>query len=189
LSTDENLYACLRKGDKDCLVELVARLYGPLLKYLYRMTGNEQIAEDLVQEVFIRIITFQGEEPLLFKPWAFTIARNLGRDYFRSAAYRHDMSENLDGEDNLLRGDSSPGVEQVIIFGDDRIEVSSALQQLPHEQREVLVLRFYHDLHLEEIAEITGTPLGTVKSRLYTSLKRLKNFLEREERSAYERAQ
>lgn len=188
MSTDEALYARLRKGDKDCLAELVRRFHAPLFKYLYRMTGNEQTAEDLVQEAFIRIITFQGDAPQRFKSWAFTIARNLAHDYFRSGAYRQDMSEKLEGVEALMLDENRPLAEQKAIQKEDRVTVASALHSLPHEQREVLVLRFYHDLRLEEIADVTGVPLGTVKSRLYHALKKLKVYLESKERSAYEHA-
>ncbi|MBE0409907.1 MAG: sigma-70 family RNA polymerase sigma factor [Anaerolineales bacterium] len=187
MCTDEALFNGLRNGEQDCLVEMVARFHAPLFKYLYRVTGNQQTAEDLVQEAFIRVIKFQGETPVSFKAWAYTIARNLARDYFRSATYRQEASDNMDAEVRLT-GSTISTVELAALEADERIEVSRALQRLPNDQREVLVLRFYHDLRLEEIAEITSSPLGTVKSRLYHALKKLKGFLESKEGPVHERA-
>ena len=100
------------------------------------------------------------------------IGRNLAHDEFRSAAYRREESqERVDHQQQA----ATP--EAAAIESDRRRAVADALQRLPSVQREVLILRFYHDMKLEEIAAITDAPLGTVKSRLFHALKGAKRFL------------
>jgi len=181
LDRDEQDYARVRAGDHTALAGLVERYHGPLLKFLARMTGQPQTAEDLVQEVFIRILTYRGPAPERFRPWIYQIAHNLARDHFRSAAIRREVdnrSENDFEEDEM--GDPQDA-ESLALQASDRLQVNALLERLPASQREVLVLRFYHELSLEEISTITGAPSGTVKSRLFHGLRRARRILEAEE--------
>lgn len=164
------VYAQLLRGDPAALAELMRRYHAPLYRFLYRQTGDGALADDLVQETFIRLLTYRGSGPTHFKAWAYTIARNLTYDHFKSARHRNeDPSATI--EDALSGADSGA-------FTDDaREEVIAALGRLPTEQREALILRFYHDFKLEEIAEVTGVALGTVKSRLFHALRAMKGFL------------
>jgi RNA polymerase sigma-70 factor, ECF subfamily len=185
LLTDEALYAAVQRGDRSALTELVGRYHAVLLKFLYRMTNDSSAAEDLVQEAFLRMITFRGKTPSRFRPWAYTVAANLARDSFRSAAYKREIQEAFDGCDESLDPLVASAEDMAFRRGSNQ-QVGALLQRLPALQREVIVLRFYHELSLEETAQICGTPLGTVKSRLYQGLRHLKTMLEREEREAYE---
>jgi RNA polymerase sigma-70 factor, ECF subfamily len=182
LERDEILYSRLRSGDRQALATLAERYHGPLYKFLLRITGQAQLAEDLVQEAFIRILNFRGAPPEHFRPWAYQIAHNLVRDHFRSAVVRREIesrpAEDLEGES--IAADQQE-METVLMQTSTRNQVTALLQRLPGNQREVLVLRFYHELSLREIAEITGAPLGTVKSRLFHSLRRARQILEGEE--------
>jgi RNA polymerase sigma-70 factor (ECF subfamily) len=167
---DETLYGQVLAGDENALGELVRRYHSPLYKFLCRFTGDALLADDLTQETFTRLITYRGETPKRFKPWAYTIASNLARDHFRSAHYRYEHLTDFN--------DDAEGLSDDFNFApDERSEVVGALAKLSPEHREVLILRFYHDLKLEEIAEVTSMPLGTVKSRLFHALKGLKGFL------------
>jgi RNA polymerase sigma-70 factor (ECF subfamily) len=167
---DETLYQQVLKGSESALVELVNRYHSPLYKFLCRHTGDNSLAADLVQETFTRLLTYRGEPPTRFKSWAYTIASNLARDHFKSARYRYERVTDFNDDAEALPDDFS-------FAPDDRAEVIGALAKLSPEHREVLILRFYHDLKLEEIAEVTGAPLGTIKSRLFHALKGLKGFL------------
>lgn len=186
LDSDESLYAQVLAGSRSALAELVNRYHGPLLKFLYRLTGQAQTAEDLAQETFIRLLTYQGSAPDRFRPWVFTIARNLARDHFRSAPVRREVASQPDFDP----ADCHPGHDGLAVLQDvetlasqasERRQVTALLQHLPANQREVIVLRFYHELPLEEIAEITGAPPGTVKSRLFHGLRRARRILQAEE--------
>jgi RNA polymerase sigma-70 factor (ECF subfamily) len=175
---DEELYARLRAGDQGAMEELVRRYHAPLLAFIYRQTGDRHLAEDLAQEVFTRLVTYTGPLPQRFRGWAFTITANLVRDYFRSGYYRRERANPLNEPTNATPSDDpATTAEARVQQARDRSEVVGALQQLNRQQREVLVLRFYHDLKLEEIAEATHTPVGTVKSRLFHALKRMKTLL------------
>lgn len=162
---DEVLYQRVRDNDETALAELVARYHAPIYQFLYRYTGDPALADDLAQETFIRVLAYRGEAPAHFKAWIYTIATNLARDQFRSAAYQHEQSVDLD--DYEAHTADSPESADVVV----------ALKSLTPLHREVIILRFYHDLKIEEIAAITGVPPGTVKSRLFHALKGLKGFL------------
>lgn len=175
--SDEVLYARLLAGDEGALEALVHRYHAALFGFLYRQTGDRFVAEDLLQEAFTRLVTYQGEAPRRFRAWAFTIAANLGRDHFRSAYQRHEAPDTLDTWGESLR-DGGPGADELLLRDADRREVADALQRLNPVQREVLVLKFFHEMRIEEIAEVTCAPLGTVKSRLFHGLKHMKSMLE-----------
>ncbi len=187
MESDEQMYTRVRAGDRAALVILVERYYGPLLKFLARMTGQTQSAEDLVQDTFIRILTFRGNPPECFRPWIYQIARNLGRDTFRSAAVRRETDYLPDEDQGDEQMEDLLDTERLALQTSDRQQVNALLQRLPASQREVIVFRFYQELSLEEIATITGAPLGTIKSRLFRGLRRARRILEQEEVNQDER--
>jgi RNA polymerase sigma-70 factor, ECF subfamily len=176
---DNLLYAELKAGKAAALEAFVERYHGPVAAFLYRLTDDRALADDLAQEVFIRLLQYQGQAPFYIRSWMFTMARNLAYDHFRSPRYRHEQRSDGDNGHHASGQDSGLLPERLAIAGDARREVAAALQGLPPEQREVVILRFYHDLALGEIAEITNAPLGTVKSRLFHALKKLKEQLLR----------
>lgn len=170
MSDDETLYRQVLQANKAALVELVRRYHAPMYKFLCRYTGDVALADDLTQETFTRLLTYQGAPPMHFKSWAYAVARNLARDHFKSARYRHEHAADVEEETAVFFDDTD-------FAADDRDAVIQALAKLSPDHREVLILRFYHDLKLDEIAEVTHTPVGTVKSRLFHALKQMKGFL------------
>jgi RNA polymerase sigma-70 factor (ECF subfamily) len=178
-SGDEQLMAAVTAGDQQALAILVTRHHALLLGYLYRLTGgNRPLAEDLVQETFLRLLrqrAHSAEGP--FKPWLYKIATNLARDHFKSAAVRLN-GYTSDAEDTLLdMSDAAPGPEECALAAERGSEVQAALGQLGEDFRIVLVLRFYQGFSLQEIAETLHIPLGTVKSRLSVGVHRLRAAL------------
>ncbi len=167
---DETLYRQVLHRDEAALIELVQRYHIPLYKFLCRFTGDVALADDLTQETFTRLLTYQGVPPTHFKSWAYTVARNLARDHFKSARYRYERTADFEEDAEGLPDDAS-------FATDDREAVIQALAKLSPDHREVLILRFYHDLKLDEIANVTHTPVGTVKSRLFHALKQMKGLL------------
>lgn len=174
---DEQVYARLLGGDATALEPLMARYYRVIFSFCLRQTDNRHLAEDLAQEVFTRLVTYRGVVPTRFRSWIFTIAANLVRDYFRSAAFQRTRPVPKDeqieqiGRGPLLIDDGA--YRQV----EQRQGLSAALARLPPEMRTALILRFYHDLPLEEIAQTTGVPVGTVKSRIFRALSALRPML------------
>jgi RNA polymerase sigma-70 factor (ECF subfamily) len=187
--SDEALMLRYQRGDLSAFAELVARHKTPLFNFVLRQVGASAPAEDLVQEVFVRVIenagTFKHEAK--FTTWAYTIARNLCVDQHRKASYRRHAS--LDERDAHDRGegpslgdqvaDSHPraSTERRAIANEIQIRVVAALDALPGEQREVFLLRQVANLPFQEIASITGTPENTVKSRMRYALERLQEAL------------
>lgn len=175
---DEQLLAAALDGDADALVELVARYQGPLTGYLDRLAGGDwALAQDLVQETFLRVLrqqTQRGNRP--FKPWLYAIATNLARDHFKSATVQR--STYLDEPLEALLTDDTLGPEDCVLALERGADIAAALNGLSAEYRAALVLRFYNDLSLQEIANALGIPLGTVKSRLSVGLRRLRALLK-----------
>jgi RNA polymerase sigma-70 factor (ECF subfamily) len=175
--TDEELMASVMAGDRAALRPLVERHHAALLGFLYRMVaGDRPLAEDLVQEAFLRLIrqrSYSSGRP--FKPWLYAIASNVARDHFRSSG-RHDAAL---GEDALAGlADPRPGPERLSEAGESNRAVAVALSRLGHEYRAALILRFFHDMSMQSIAETLGIPIGTVKSRLSVGTRQLRELLQ-----------
>ncbi len=168
----------LKRQDPELLDRLIEEFQHRLLRYLLFLTGNREVSEDLFQETWIRVLLrgaqFNGKSR--FDTWLFTIARNLVIDLSRkrTMASLDEMSEGGDNERPFEIVDNEPSPLDQFRSGEDRAEVHQVLVRLEARSREVLVLRFYEELSLEEIATITGAPLSTVKSRLYRGLASVK---------------
>ena len=174
---DEQLLAAALAGDVDALASLVERYQGPLTGYLDRLVGADwALAQDLVQETFLRVLrqqTQRGDRP--FRPWLYAIATNLARDHFKSAAVQR--STYLDEHLEALLEDDTISPEDCALAQERGATLAAALNGLSAEYRAALVLRFYNDLSLQEIADVLEIPLGTVKSRLSVGLRRLRVLL------------
>jgi len=176
----------LKRRDAALMDELIVRFQHRLLRYLLFLTGNREQAEDLFQEVWMRVLTrgsqFNGKSR--FETWLFTIARNLVIDQRRKRTMSSlDELFEAGGEDDrplaFEVADQGPGPFDRLSNVEDREQISAALLQLDTLYREVLVLRFHEDLSLEEISKVTQAPLSTVKSRLYRGMASIKPRLER----------
>lgn len=162
--------------DRASLRTIIDVHHRPLHAFLFRLTNDATLADDLTQQTFIRLLTYDGDAPDNLRGWLLTVGRNLAYDYFRSAQYRHE--EAADFADNAsIIPDNALTPEQITINADQQQTVAALLDRLPISQREVLVLRYYHDLPLAEIAGVVDAPVGTVKSRLFHALKKLKGHL------------
>ena len=178
--------AGLKRQDAGLLDELIVRYQHRLLRYLLYLTSNREMAEDLFQEVWMRVLVrgaqFNGKAR--FDTWLFTIARNLVIDQRRKRTMSS-LDELFDGKGDDDRpmsfeiADGEPTPLDRLFNLEDRERIAAALLQLDTLHREVLVLRFHEDLSLDEIAKVTHAPLSTVKSRLYRGLAAIKPKLER----------
>jgi RNA polymerase sigma-70 factor, ECF subfamily len=175
--SDEQLMAMLAAGETAALETLVQRYHRMLLGYLYRFVGGDRsLAEDLVQETFLRVLRQQHNTmPQSFKAWLYAIATNLARDHLRSADCRHmvDVPE----EAWLAFRDPSPDPEKLVLAAEQERLLVAALGQISAEYRAALLLRYFNGLSLHEIAEALHIPLGTVKSRLSTGLRHLRPII------------
>jgi len=185
--------AGLKRQDAGLIDQLIQRYQHRLLRYLLYLTSNREQAEDLFQEVWMRVMIrgaqFNGKAR--FDTWLFTVARNLVIDLRRKRTMSSlDEMFEASGEDERMGGieiaADGPTPFDQCASGEDRNRLAAALLQVEPLHREVLVLRFHEDLSLEEIANVTRAPLSTVKSRLYRGLASMKPKLQ--ERFGAERA-
>jgi RNA polymerase sigma-70 factor (ECF subfamily) len=170
----------LKRQDPELLDQLIETYQHRLMRYLMFLTGKREVAEDLFQEVWIRVLRrgSQYNGKARFDTWIFTIARNLVIDLSRkrTMASLDEMREG--GEDSDARPfeivQEGPSPLQQFQTREDASEVATVLLTLEPSYREVLTLRFHEEMSLEEIATVTRAPLSTVKSRLYRGLAALK---------------
>lgn len=166
---DEKELVCRAKlGDKEALNEIVDIYYDEIYRFLYRRMGNKAAAEDVTQDTFIKFIKnlpYYKEKNKL-KSFLFTIAINTSNDYFRR--YKQELFFlTLDNIGEEITEDKTLQKEDALI-------VREAVLSLPDIQRDVIILRFYHDLKIKEIASVQKVPVPTVKTRLRRALKALK---------------
>ena len=176
----------LKRQDAGLLDELIVRYQHRLLRYLLYLTSNREMAEDLFQEVWMRVLVRGGQfnGQARFDTWLFTIARNLVIDQRRKRTMSSlDELFDVGGDDDRPMSfeiaDGEPTPFDSFSNLEDRERIAAALMQLDTLHREVLVLRFHEELSLDEIAKVTRAPLSTVKSRLYRGLAAIKPKLER----------
>jgi RNA polymerase sigma-70 factor (ECF subfamily) len=166
----------LRRRDPDLLDHLIEQYQHRLLRYLIYLSGNRELAEDLFQETWIRVLErghqYDGRHE--FSTWLYAVARNLTIDYMRKKT-PVSLDGLMDDEEQapLEPADTRPLAWEVIAQNEQAERISTALVGLPAEYRETVVLRFQEGLALEEIASVTNAKLGTVKSRLYRGLNML----------------
>ena len=170
----------LKRQDPELLDQLIETYQHRLMRYLMFLTSKREVAEDLFQEVWIRVLRrgSQYNGQARFDTWIFTIARNLVIDLSRkrTMASLDEMREGSEDTDTrpfeIVQEGPSP-LEQ-FEYRENASEVATVLLTLDPAYREVLTLRFHEEMSLEEIATVTRAPLSTVKSRLYRGLAALK---------------
>ncbi len=180
--SDEELLARHQTGENGSFNEIVHRYASELYRFLARFTGNAAAAEDLLQETFLQVhqSAEKFDQSRRLRPWIFTIAANKARDYLRSQRRRTEVSLDADvgrqGDQSVTFAEIFSGNEALPeeVYGQTEQQemVRRAIEQLPPTLREVLILGYFQQLPYKEIAAIVGVPVGTVKSRLHTALKR-----------------
>ncbi len=183
-STDEELVARSMGGDLDSFNQLVLRWERPIYALAYRVIGREEDARDVCQETFLRAFRalkgFKGQAK--FSSWLYRIALNLCRDWIRRER-RQPIAQAPEGVDLIdLASESTPSesVEELVARREISRAVARAMADLPDEQRTAIILKEYHGLTFQEIADLLDCPLSTVKTRLYQGLTVLRKQLARE---------
>jgi RNA polymerase sigma-70 factor (ECF subfamily) len=173
----------LKRQDPDVLDQLIELYQHRLLRYLLFLTGKREVAEDLFQETWMRVLLrgSQYNGKARFDTWLFTIARNLVIDLSRkrTMASLDELHEAREDERPFQIAIDGPSPLEQFQSRENSAEIAAVLLTLEPSYREVLVLRFHEELSLEEIAGVTKAPLSTVKSRLYRGLAALKPEMER----------
>jgi RNA polymerase sigma factor (sigma-70 family) len=170
--TDETLMRAVRDGDVSQLGQLFERYHGRLFEFLSRMTGNRVAAEDLVQDVFVRILKYRGtyRDEGRFDTWLFRIARNARADYFRRAVPVDALPDSM-----LEQASDTPGPAAQLEMDRDVARLRKALLQLRDDRRELIVLARYQGLRHDQIAELLEIDVGAVKVRLHRAIAELRD--------------
>jgi RNA polymerase sigma-70 factor (ECF subfamily) len=181
--TDEELVARSIGGDANSFNELIKRWERPIYALAYRQIGREEDARDVCQETFLRAYRalngFRGQAK--FSSWLYRIALNLCRDWLRRERRTPvvTVSEDVDLIELASKLEPSESIEDRVARHDLSRAVERAMAVLPEEQRTAILLKEYHGLTFQEIADLVGCPLSTVKTRLYQGLAVLRRELAR----------
>lgn len=182
--TDIDLIANAIGGREEGFEELVRRYQRPITGYVFRMLGDYDSSLDVTQEVFIKVynsLTRYSSEHK-FSTWLYRIAHNAAIDHMRRNSNNTQSleTENGDGAYQLQIECPNPTPEQDRERSEWRTEIDAVVKCLPAAYRELIVLRHSQDLSYDEIAEVTGLPLGTVKNRLFRAREMMREiFIER----------
>ena len=182
LPTDEELVARSVEGDLEAFNQLVVRWERPIYALAYRVIGREEDARDVCQETFLRafraIKGFKGQAK--FSSWLYRIALNLCRDWMRRER-RAPLVQVPDGTDPMEIANELPApiesLDETVARREMTSAVARAMAALSEEQRTAIILKEYHGLTFQEIADTLGCPLSTVKTRLYQGLTVLRREL------------
>jgi RNA polymerase sigma-70 factor (ECF subfamily) len=180
---DQVLVRRTLRGDKKAFEMIVQKYQRPLLSYVGRMVGERELALDFTQDVFVRgYASLRSYEPQYkFSTWLFKIASNLVIDHWRKKRLpTFSLSESL-GEDGdcltLDVPDDEPAVVRQFELAELRQRIETALEKLPGPLRELFVWRHVNELSYEEMAEIKGLPLGTIKNRVFQAKEMVRRIL------------
>jgi RNA polymerase sigma-70 factor (ECF subfamily) len=182
-ATDEELVARSQGGDLESFNQLIVRWERPIYALAYRVIGREEDARDVCQDTFLRAYRalpgFKGQAK--FSSWLYRIALNLCRDWIRRQrrAPVSQMPEDVDPSELAAESEPAESIEDLVARRELSSIVEQAMSELSEEQRTAIILKEYHGMTFQEIADLQGCPLSTVKTRLYQGLSQLRRQLER----------
>lgn len=182
--TDAELVARAQQGSQDAFREIVSRYQRPVFNLVQRIVRDAAAAEDVAQEAFVKVYralaTYEPSQKL--SSWIFKISHNAAIDSLRrrpaDTVPLEGAGDDAPGVADVVADTSSPSPEAAALRGDLRRALDAGLDRLRPEYRTVLVLRFQEELAYEEIAEVTGLPLGTVKTHIHRARKELATVLQ-----------
>ena len=181
--TDNQLIASYQSGDESALKALIARYEKRLFSYIMLSVKNKELAEDIFQDTFIKVInTIRSgnyhEEGKFFQ-WVMRIANNLKIDYYRKVQRMPVFEGNGEYDIFAIIGSREDSVEQKMIREQIYTDVNRMVEYLPEEQKEVLTMRIYQDYSFKEIAEATGVSINTALGRMRYALINLRKIIEK----------
>ena len=175
-SSDLNLVENILSGDRNAFVHIVSAHQDVIVSFVRRMAHDPVLSMDLSQEVFVRAFTrlgtFDGKKPL--RPWLYRIALNLVRDHFRKPENRI-FAENP-GHDREQAAETTP--ETAWLAHERHMLLHKALNDLPKDLGEALILRFYQEMSFSDMAGVLGIGTSAAKMRVYRGLERMADMLD-----------
>ena len=179
--TDQQLIHLYMEGDADALATIVIRYKDKIFTSIYLLVKDKYLAEDIFQDVFIRIIdTLKGgryTDEGKFLPWAMRIAHNMCVDHFRKVKRSPTIKTSDDRDIFEVLNFSEPGADQKMMNGQSHDRVRKMVDMLPEDQREVIILRHYADLSFKEIADLTKCSINTALGRMRYGLINLRKLM------------
>jgi len=162
-----------KAGDAKCFAEIVDRYASRCYGYFYRLTGNSDISDELLSELFVKLVekigSYKGGS---FESWLFKIASNIFHDYLRSKQRRKKLIETQKTE--LESGTIEPKKSEGELT--DKLQIQ--LGRLDEDTRELIMLRFYSQLSFKEIAKMRSEPIGTTLAKTHRAIRKLRQFME-----------
>ncbi|WP_276089014.1 sigma-70 family RNA polymerase sigma factor [Pedobacter sp. JY14-1] len=179
---DQDLIKLYLSGDESVLEELLKRHKSKIYTSIYLLVKDQYLAEDIFQDTFIKVINTlrsgRYNEEGKFLPWVMRIAHNLVIDFFRKEK-RAPIITSADGTDvlNLLQV-FEESAEERMLREQTHADLRAMIQQLPDDQKEVLIMRHYGDLSFKEIADLTGVSINTALGRMRYALSNLRKMMK-----------
>ena len=170
-------------GDESALSVLITRHQSKIYGFIYSKVADRDLSDDIFQDTFIKVIktlkTKSYNEEGKFLPWVMRIAHNLTVDHFRKAKKMPFQRETEEYSIFNFMSDNAPTIESKIITEQVESDLTRLLDELPEDQKEVLVLRMYQDLSFKEIADLTGVSINTALGRMRYALLNLRKIIEK----------
>lgn len=187
LISDKDLVHLYVSGDESALATLLSRHKSKIYTSIYLLVKDRYLAEDIFQDTFIKVINTlksgKYNEEGKFLPWVLRISHNLVIDHFRREK-RNPTITNQDGFDIFdVLGITEESIEDKKLRDENHKELRVLIQQLPEEQKEVLIMRHYADLSFKEIADLTGVSINTALGRMRYALNNLRRMMQEREQS------
>jgi RNA polymerase sigma-70 factor (ECF subfamily) len=177
---DEGLLYRVSKKDARALSELYDRYGRMIFSLAYHVLGDNSLAEEVTQDVFLVVwnksATFDPQKSK-FSTWIGRVTRNRAIDVYRRQNARPEV-KSVDWDETFLNLESDSQVEPTIIAHQEQFQLRRALAELPEEQRKTLALAYFEGLTQQQISDLTGEPLGTVKTRMRLAVQKLRISLE-----------
>lgn len=170
-------------GDESALATLIRRHESKIYGFIYSKISDRDISNDIFQDTFIKVIktlkTSSYNEEGKFLPWVMRIAHNLIIDHFRKAKKMPLFRETEEFSIFSIMSDDSLTIENQIIADQVEVDIRNLIEGLPADQKEVLIMRMYHDISFKEISEITGVSINTALGRMRYALMNLRKIIEK----------
>ena len=170
-------------GDESALSVLITRHQSKIYGFIYSKVADRDLSDDIFQDTFIKVIktlkTKSYNEEGKFLPWVMRIAHNLTVDHFRKAKKMPFQRETEEYSIFNFMSDNAPTIESKIITEQVESDLTRLLDELPEDQKEVLVMRMYQDLSFKEIADLTGVSINTALGRMRYALLNLRKIIEK----------
>ena len=170
-------------GDESALASLIERHQSKIYGFIYSKINDRDLSDDIFQDTFIKVIkTLKSQsynEEGKFLPWVMRIAHNLVIDYFRKNKKMPMLRETEEFSIFSIMSDDVPNIEKQMITLQIENDLQKLIQELPDDQKEVLIMRMYQDLSFKEIADLTGVSINTALGRMRYALLNLRKIIEK----------